>query len=693
VSANLVSFFRPRTVVVVGASERSGWSGVIANKFKDFAHPGRIYAVNRAGTSAHGWPGFASCRDLPDQPDIAFLCVNAAATHAALLDALDAGIRNVVVLTSGFGEVPGGEQMEAALVDAARARGATLLGPNSMGFANIACGLVTTAIATRQPVLKGRIGIVSQSGMVCSELIRHTHQQGVGLSFICATGNEAMLSSGDVIEYLVDDPNTAVIIAYAETIRDPAKLRRAAAHARAARKAIVMLKVGRSAMSAEVARAHTGAVVGDDRVFDAFCDRYAISRVDSIEEAVVTAALIERNGPLEKTGAALVSITGGGCAVFADLAEAVGLPVPQLAAETRAALKPVLPAFASTLNPLDVTGAVLQDFGVWEKTMPIVYNDPSIGIVLTLMSVPSFRYEVGATLGHWSAIAAGYRAAGKRAQVVSMATQPMTDDTRALMAESGVDSIVFGLEGAVRALGHLTRWSRKVAGNSVSELNEAQRGGPRPQGERAVLDFLSARGVPVIPATLVKSADEAAGAVGADPVVLKIVSPDIEHKTEVGGVHLNVVGADAARAAFTAMMTAVATKAPNARIDGAIVSPMRRGGVELFVGVARDPDWGPVLALGLGGVWIGALKDSVVRLLPLHRAEVREMIDALRGAVLLKGYRGAPPADLDVLANAVVAIGEAALALGPGLAALEVNPLLVEGTRVEALDGLAIWME
>jgi acetate---CoA ligase (ADP-forming) len=177
----------------------------------------------------------------------------------------------------------------------------------------------------------------------------------------------------------------------------------------------VMLKVGRSEMSAEVARAHTGAVVGDDRAFDAFCDRYAISRVDSIEEAVVTAALIERNGPLEKTGAALVSITGGGCAVFADLAEAVGLPVPQLAAETRAALKPVLPDFASTLNPLDVTGAVLQDFAVWEKTMPIVYNDPSIGIVLTLMSVPSFRYEVGATLGHWSAIAAGYRAAGKRA--------------------------------------------------------------------------------------------------------------------------------------------------------------------------------------------------------------------------------------------------------------------------------------
>lgn len=688
--------FAARNVALVGASDRSTWSHMIVRRFRDFGHEGRIYAVNREGKEAHGLPGYRSCRDIPEPPDTAIIFVPAHAVTGSVEDAADAGITSAVVLSSGFAEAgEEGEKLQRALLETARQRGVTIFGPNSLGFANIAGGAVATAIGTRVPVLKGRVAIVSQSGAVANEIAKFAHQQGIGLSFLCATGNEAMVTPADVIDYLVDDPATGVIVAYIEAVSATERLAIAARRALAARKPIIVLKVGTSAMSAEVAKAHTGAMVGDDRVFDAACQKLGLIRVRSIEEMMVTAALLEATGPLTRPGIALASVSGGGCGMFADLSDQHGVPLPAFAPETCRRLTEVLPPFASTHNPLDMTGIVLQDPSLWTKALPILFDDPGIGIVATLIAMPGTAAELPTCEVHWPVIAKAYLDAGKLPLLLSQVIQPMGPEASALAESSGLRSIIFGMDFGTRALGHLVRWSVRTAEiGAPDSVPTALVDGLSLEDERAVLDFLGDHGVPVVPGTAVVNAAEAATAASAldSPVVLKILSPDIAHKTDVGGVRLGVLPGDAGRI-HDEIRADVAKVAPDARITGVVVSPMRPPGLELFVGVTRDPDWGLAIAVGLGGVWVEILNDSAVRLLPIDKDDARAMLGSLRAAPVFDGYRGAPAADLDRLAEVIVAVGQAALALGPRLAALEINPLWVRGNDVEALDALVVWRD
>ncbi len=686
--------FSASNVALVGASERSTWSQMIVRRFRDYGHRGQLYAVNRDGREAHGLAGYRSCSDIPSQVDTAIIVVPAVAVAGALEDAADAGIASAVVLSSGFAEAGSeGEKLQHELAAVARRRGVTMFGPNSMGFANIAGGAVATAIGTRIPVIRGGIAIVSQSGAVANEIAKFAHQQGMGLSFLCATGNEAMVGLADVVDYLVDDPATRVITAYVEAVGGTDRLASAARRAMAARKPIIVLKVGSSAVSAQVAKAHTGAMVGDDRVFDAACRELGLIRVRSIEEMMVTAALIEATGPLERPGIALASVSGGGCGMFADLADQHGVPTPAFSPETCEKLAGVLPSFASSLNPLDMTGAVLQDPSLWSKALPILFDDPGIGLVVTLIAMPGTEAEMATCEAHWPVIAQAYRDAGRRPLLLGQVIQPMGPEARQVAQASGLHDIIFGMDFGTRALGHLGRWSSRL--QERCDQIEVVPALPDPPGlgsERAALDFLASHGVPVVPGEVVRDAASARSVADkfATPVALKIASPDIAHKTDAGGVKLGIAPQDAGRA-YDEICEAIARALPQARIDGVIVSPMRPTGMELFVGVARDPDWGPAIAVGLGGVWVEVLGDSAVRLLPIDKAGALGMLRSLRAAALLDGYRGAPAANIDRLAETIVAIGEAALALGPRLAALEINPLWVRGDEVEALDALAVW--
>ena len=338
-----------------------------------------------------------------------------------------------------------------------------MFGPNSMGFANIAGGAVATAIGTRTPVIPGGIAIVSQSGAVANEIAKFAHQQGMGLSFLCATGNEAMVGLADVVDYLVDDPATRVITAYVEAVGGTDRLASAARRAMAARKPIIVLKVGSSAVSAQVAKAHTGAMVGDDRVFDAACRELGLIRVRSIEEMMVTAALIEATGPIDRPGIALASVSGGGCGMFADLADQHGVPTPAFSPETCEKLAGVLPSFASSLNPLDMTGAVLQDPSLWSKALPILFDDPGIGLVVTLIAMPGTEAEMATCETHWPVIAQAYRDAGRRPLLLSQVIQPMGPEARQVAQASGLHDIIFGMDFGARALGHLGAMVRSPA--------------------------------------------------------------------------------------------------------------------------------------------------------------------------------------------------------------------------------------
>jgi acyl-CoA synthetase (NDP forming) len=515
-------------------------------------------------------------------------------------------------------------------------------------------------------------------------------------------------------------------------VRDPAVFRRAARRAAAAGKAIVVLKAGSSALSARTAAAHTGALVGDDRVIDAVFADLGVIRVDSIEDMLITAGAAAALGRLPRPGIGIVSISGGACDIVADRAEDLGAELPELAAETRAALAAVMPGYGTVQNPLDVTGAAIIDPSLFTKAIEAISRDPSVGVVGVINSLPWLddgRPYFGQVFV--DAIGAGMRSAACPSAYINQVMQPITGHTRACMERGGVPYAIPGLRQAVVALRNVAWWSaasRPAAGEpgsladpavTVGQVEPAVAAGapgsvvaPRPSdpavaaaaavrerrgqwSEEVARRLLEAAGIPVVPARLAASAEEAVKAAAAygGPVCLKVVSPQVTHKTDIGGVRLDVpLDESAVTAAYTAV-TAAAAAVDGAVVEGVLVSPMRRGGTELLVGVVADPQWGPVLAVALGGVFVEVVQDSVLTPLPVTASRARELLGRLRGRAVLDGARGGAPADLDALAAVIARVGDLAVALGDDLAALEVNPLRADGAVIEALDALVTWKD
>ena len=689
--ASLDRLFRPKSVALVGASERSIWSVSAYDNLKRAGFE-RIYAVNPKGGEIHGLQAHTSVSQIEGGVDAALLMVPEAVLLETLDDLQTANVGGAVVLSAGFAETGhDGRERQGALSTKAREAGIRLLGPNCLGFANFVDGAPIWTTPLRRPQPNQTMAVVSQSGALASQIEQFCYQQRVALTHMISTGNEADVSVADAIEWLAHRSEAKAIALFLETVREPVRFLQAVEAANKAGKAIVVLKVGSSEAAAKAAQAHTGSLVGDDRIFDALCRRLGIVRVGSLEELVVTADLIGRIGKVEKPGLAMMAMSGGLCEIAVDQAEAEGLSLPALSDTTLARLKEALPSYATPANPLDTTGAAMTNPQLIADGLRIISEDPNIGLVSFVFDAPNKPDSRGFAERFIHAVGEGAKAASTPSLLFSHTFTPVSPEARALTETAGVAYSGGGLNHALSAIGHLFRWSRTIP----QPLGLAQIGERAvvAGGERGVLDFLKASGVPVIPGRIVTSANDAvveAASFGA-PAVLKISSPDIPHKTEVGGVALNLSGEAAITSAFDAMMDRVRSARPDAQIDGVIVSPMRSGGIELFVGTLKDPQWGPAIAVGLGGVFVELLKDTALRLLPVSEQDVLEMLNELRGKALLDGFRGSAPVDRLAVAKAVKAIGDAALSLGPDAVSLEVNPLLVDGDRVEALDGLIIW--
>lgn len=696
--ARLRRLFYPQSVALVGASERSPWSHMLHANIQRLGFEGRVYAVNKNAVSSHGYPGYASCMAIHEPVDVAYLFVPIEAICDAFADVLAAGIKAIVILTSGFAETgEEGAALQSKLVRMAQAAEAVFLGPNCLGFANLAIKASLTPAPNFLPLLPPKIGLVSQSGATNAQIADLAHDLNAGISLYIATGNEAMLDIAACVDFLVDDEHTQVIMVFAESIKDTATFSRAARRALTLGKAIVMLKVGTSELTARVAAAHTGSLVGDDKVFDAACRQLGIIRVHSLEDLLITAALFAYTGPLDPPGIGVVSISGGACTLIADRAQVHGVEIPAFCDATTQALREMLPSASDPINPFDITGVAMRDASLFDRALRAVSEDPQIGFVAAVYEMP--WNDNWHKVPQIEAIGKALSSIPKPGAMINQAFRPLTDKSREIMAQTGVPAVFGGIEGVVKALGRITAWTQRFHAGAPppalerSTLARPTRISARPRGEREVLDYLGTRGVPVIPAKLARTRAEAQ-ALAADfggRVALKVSSPDIEHKSDIGGVILNVAGETAVGTAFDAIMSAVRRERPDAAIEGLLVSPMRESGVELLVGTLRDPQWGAVLAVGLGGIRVEALGDSQLTLLPTTAEHVKTMLSQLRGAKLLQGFRGAPPVDLEKLARVIVAIGEAALELGPDLEALEVNPLWVRESHIEALDGLAEW--
>ena len=695
-NAAIAALLRPKSIVIVGASQKSRWSRTVYQNLTQSGFGGEVHLVNLRGGSVHGKTSARNCAAIEADLDLGIVLVPAEGVAEAIDDLGRAGARSAVVLTSGFAETgQGGAALQSKVADSARRHNIRLLGPNSLGFINFADNARVWATPVRAPTRKAGVAVVSQSGATAFFLAELGYQQDLGLSYVIATGNEVDLDASAFIDFLIDDPHTRAIALFAETVRNPERFVQAARRALRARKPIVALKVGATEVTAKAAAAHTGALVGDDRVFDGICRQFGIIRVKSIEELLATADIAARTGVLREGGLCIISNSGGICEIAADTAQAKGIRVPELPEGIAAELRNSIPGFGTPHNPLDLTGGIEPE--QCEAAVRVLGQQPEFAaMICAWYGIPTCEEEESPRLAllHRE-LSRGLNQVPIPGLLVSYTHTHVNDHARKIIGETRAPYFAFGLDRAIGGLAGVSWWSERLRHCRIAPVDAAAPPmvAERPASERAALDFLGRHGVPVVPATLAIDEAQAIAAARAfdGPVVLKIASPDIAHKSDIGGVALNLEDERAVGAAFRRMMEACRSREPNARIDGVLVSPMRERGIELIVGLSRDPQWGPVLAVGLGGIWVEILQDVSLRVLPTDANEIRYMLTELRGAKLLEGQRGVPAADLDVVAGAIARIAEAALRLGPELVEVDVNPLWVRGKRVEALDALFVW--
>jgi len=676
VAASLRPFFAPATIAVVGASSRRGTIGgeLFRNVLRgDFA--GAAFPVNRTAEPVAGVQAYTSVRDIPTRIDLGVISVPGPAVLAAAEDALVAGVRALCVISAGFAEVGAeGRERQARLLELVRSHGARMLGPNCLGIAVAAPRLNATFGPRALP--PGNVGVSSQSGALGLALLERAGVRGIGLSSFVSIGNKADVSSNDLLEYWEDDPDTGVIVLYLESFGNPRKFARVAQRV-ARTKPIVAMKAGRTASGARAASSHTAALAGSEAAVDALFHQAGVMRVETLGELLDVTALLAAQ-PLPRGRNVAVLTNAGGLGILcADACESAGLVLAPLADETQIALRPLLPVEASLANPIDMLGSATAT--TYEQVIPSVLADPGVDAVIALFVPPvvAGAEEVAA------AIVRAVEAAPSHDKPV-LASVISGDGTPALLAQSAVTPFAYP-ESAARALGRVAQraeWLRRPQGR-VPSLTRIDR-----ETARAVVDgardrwlsddelraLLSAYEIPLVAerrASTVADTVAAARELGL-PAVVKSAVPGA-HKTELGAVAVDLRDDDAVRTAAQRIGAPL------------LVQPFVRGGVELLVGAVQDPVFGPLVAVGPGGTFAELIGDAAFRLAPLTDVDVDELVTAGKVGRLLAGYRGAPPADRDAVADTVLRVGRLVSDI-PEIAELDLNPVIAGADGCVAVD-------
>jgi acyl-CoA synthetase (NDP forming) len=704
----LARLFSPHSVAVIGAAPAGqGIRGraLEVMRLHDFA--GRIYPVSRSHAEVQGLKAYRSVAELPEAPDLAVLVIPAAHVPDELERCGKAGVPAAVVISSGFAEESGeaGRAGQNRLREIAARHGMALLGPNSEGFANLAAKLCVTfspavadnSIPLRPPSSNGRIAVVAQSGGMGFAFFDRGRPKGLAFSHIVTTGNEACLEVLDVVEHLVDTDAADAFILLLEDVKTAMTFRRAATKARSARKPIVAIKIGQSDAGVRAARSHTAALAGSHAAFAAVARRLGIIEASEIDEAldVVQALLAWRDRPLRGRRMAICTASGGGGGWLADACAAEGLEVPVLDPAARAAIDKHLPSYGSSENPIDGTAQAIRQIG-YHGMATLAAKAASIDGVLVVMSGRATQH-----IEHESDDLARLARETEKPIVLWSYTLP-TPRSREVLTGTGLP-LVTNLRHAARAMRALADWSEwRPAGEPRAEIDDGARAAvtkllPRAEETvpehraRALLARYGIGGHPGALATSVEAAAVEARKVGV-PVALKVQSSDVPHKTEAGAIALNLVGDKDVRTAAERILASVRRHVPDARIDGLLVQPMAAPGIEMLVGVSRDERLGPMVAVGLGGIHVEALKDVALLPAPFGAREARAAIATLRGAPLLAGVRGAGPADVNALAELLVRLGVFAADHADRIAEVDLNPVIVHpaGRGLTLADALIV---
>jgi acetyltransferase len=686
---DLTPLMKPRSVAVVGASQRVNRATRVITNLQAFGYAGRVFPINAKYTDVLGLPCYPDLASLPEPPDVVVVAIPAAEVPAVLADAAARGVRGAVVLSSGFGEAgPAGRARQDALERLAAERGLPICGPNCYGVFNVALGSATFSADFTAVPYAGAVAVVSQSGGFSHAIAEHLMQQrGVGLSYLVSCGNQAGVGVEDYVEFLVEDAGTQVIGVYVEGFRHAAKLRAVAARARALRKPIVALKVGRSENARQATLAHTGSLAGTPEIVEALLRQLGIVQVTSLNEMLDTLTLLAAaqrvTRPRWRT--VVVSGLGGECGRVADAADRAGVELPPLSAGAVAEIASFMPDFASPRNPLDGTGAMYENATLFPRLVDCVLKEEGADVVAINLRATIPRPGGWAPNRQFARIVNEKLAGGTDRLVVafsSFAGGDVDPEIVRPLAEVGVPFLE-GTETAMLALRHLADHRRFLERAGAPPPAAPAAHAPVPGrgllGNAEAMRLLRDFGIPLadtVAAATPEAAVAAAERIGY-PVVVKIDSADVAHRSDLGGVRLGCSDAAAVRRACEEMLAAVGRRAPSARIDGVLVQPMVAGGVEMIVGVKRDPVVGPAVVCGFGGVLVEVMRDVAVRVPPLDAREAGAMLAELRGAALLRGVRGRPAADVAAIADVLVRIAALAEAHRERLRALDLNPVVV----------------
>ncbi len=688
--AGLTPLLAPRSIAILGASNdptRIGGRPIAFMKAQNFQ--GAIYPVNPNRAEVQGLKAYPSVADLPETPDVAIVAVPAAIAGQAVEDLGKRGTKAALVFTAGFAEVDAaGQEAQDRMVAAARAHGMRILGPNCLGVFDGRTGYYATfssSFDSGWPV-PGRIGIASQSGAYGTHLYTLARNRGIGASLCIMTGNEADVTVGECIGWLAENPEVDVIAAYIEGIREAPGLIAALETARAAKKPIVMMKVGRSALGTAAAKSHTASIAGDDAVTEAVMAEFGVHRARTSEEMLdIAQTATKRIYPVRNT-LGMMTVSGGAGVLVSDVAEQVGLPMPPMPDDAQARLK-ALVSFCAPRNPVDATAQVGNDLNLLGPFFESVVRDGGYSSILGFFTMVASSRRWPAMLEKLNEVRVKYP---DRLFVLSVIAPEA--GVRALEADGWVCHE--DPSRAVTAIAAMGRFGDAFAAPAPAAppvVPPVTLPAATPS-EAEAKRILAGAGIPAAPEAACATADAAVAAAErfGFPVVLKILSPDILHKSEIGGVLLDVADAEAVRAGFATLMARAKTAAPAARIEGVLVAKQMRGGVECILGIHQDPVFGPIAMFGLGGVFVEVLKDVVFRRCPFGEDVATAMIRSIRGFPLLDGARGRPKADVAALASMLARLSAFAAAAGPRLRSVDLNPVFAmpEGAGAFAADAV-----
>lgn len=702
-SANsLKEFFDPQSIAIIGASkDLTSISGKPMKNLLQHKYTGQIYPVNPRYEEIKGVKCYSSILDIPGKVDLALIAVSASRLLSILEECIRKEVYNILLFSSGFAEIgESGRKIQDAVAKLAKENGVRIIGPNSVGCLNVKESIpmgFATSLEAENGFRRGNIGLVSQSGALGFSVFGLAQEEELGFTYVVNTGNEMDVTTIDTMEFMLEDEETTVVAAYMEGVPNGQQLIQVAKRAKELKKPLIILKTGKSEIGKEAVSSHTASLAGSEEMFEVIAKQYGILTVKDIDEMIDVMKIVSRRK--WANGRKLVTVSNSGAAgiAMADFSEEFGLSLEPLQGKTKEVIEATIPSYGSALNPIDITAQALKEQHIFTETLETLVKDDNTDIIV-------IQTTFGGALGEeiCRKVAEIDKREEKPIIVTVTGTEELTGKGRKVLRESGVPvyKTTYDTMVAVKHLANLSEFyltEDQAIVLSPEVLNmKAEDNRAAVWTEEKSKALLKQLAITVPLNAVAESYQEVEQGIAElnFPLVAKVISEDILHKTDAGGVKLNIQNSDEAKQAFEEIVASSKKYKEAARVTGVLFEEMLvEKGVEMFIGIKQDPQFGNFIVCGLGGIFIEILKDISIRHVPIAKADALSMVEELKGYALLLGTRGSGRADIEAFAEALVKISDFVYTQNDNLKEMDINPVMVlnEGKGIVALDGLLVW--